>query len=383
MLLIQNVKIYTMENDELLKGYDILVDGTKIIKIGKGLEAEGAKVIKGRGRYVTPGLVDAHTHLGLFAETIGFPGSDGNDATNPITPQLRAIDSINPMDVSFSEARTGGVTTVSSGPGSANVICGTFTVMKTYGRRIDEMTLIKESAMKCAFGENPKRVYNAKGQMPSTRMGTAAIFRETMFQAKEYLAKKEAAEEKKDMPSFDIKMEALIPVLKKEIPLKAHAHRADDIFTAIRIAQEFDVDLTLDHCTEGHLIADYLAKEGYPAIVGPSYGDKSKFELIEKSFKTPHILNEAGVLTCITTDAPVIKLEDLNMCAAFAQGAGMPELEALKAITIYPAKILKLDDRIGSIKEGKDADIVIWKKHPLEINSRAAITIIDGEIRHQ
>ena len=381
MILIKNANIFTMEDDQILTSYDILLDGKKIKEIAKNIECEEAKVIDGKGRYVTPGLVDAHTHLGLFAETIGFAGSDGNDATHPITPHLRAIDSINPMDVSFAEARTGGVTTVSSGPGSANVIGGTFTIIKTYGNRIDDMTLIKENAMKCAFGENPKRVYSGKGKLPSTRMGTAAIFRETMFKAKEYLAKKEMAKEVKDQPSFDIKMEALIPVIKKEIPLKAHAHRADDIFTAIRIAKEFDVDLTLDHCTEGHLIADYLAAEGYPAIVGPTYSGKSKFELTEKSFSTPHVLNEAGVLVSITTDSPVIRLEDLNMCAAFAHGAGMPKIEALKAITINGAKILKLDDRIGSLKVGKDADVVVWNRHPLEINARADYTIIDGEIR--
>lgn len=381
MILIKNVKVYTMEDEQLLKGYDILLDGNKIKQIAKEIECDGATVIKGKGRIVTPGLIDAHTHLGLIAETIGFAGSDGNDKSHPLTPQLRAIDSINPMDRSFEEARSGGVTTVAAGPGSANVIGGTFTVIKTYGRRIDDMILIKEYAMKCAFGENPKRVYNEKGKLPSTRMGTAAIFREVLFKAKEYLTKKEAAQSTSQLPAFDMKLEALIPVLKKEMPLKAHAHRADDIFTAIRIAKEFDLDLTIEHCTEGHLIADILATENYPAIVGPSYGKKGKFELLEKSFKTPSALNDAGVMIAITTDAPVVKLEDLNMCAARAHGQGLSKYDALKAITINPAKIMKLDHRIGSLKEGKDADLVIWNKDPLEMNAFAEVTIIDGEVR--
>lgn len=369
---------------------DVIENGSILIKDGKIQEVGtdiisplGVETIDAEGRMVVPGLIDAHCHLGLFEEAIGFEGDDGNEMVDPVTPQLRAIDAINPMDMSFREAYEGGVTTAVTGPGSANVIGGTFIAIKTYGHRVDNMIIKDPVAMKIAFGENPKRVYESQKKSPMTRMSTAAILRETLFKAKTYMEKKKNEDESK-RPDYDIKMEALIPVLKKEIPLKAHAHRADDIFTAIRIANEFDLDLTLDHCTEGHLIVDELVKEGRSAIVGPTFGNRSKFELKNKSFETPKALVEAGVKIAINTDSPVIPLQHLALCAGLAVNAGLDEMEALKAITINAAEITGIADRVGSIEKGKDADIVIFDGNPLRnIDSKTYITIIDGKIVYQ
>lgn len=380
MILIKNGKIFTMAGD-VIEGGSILIKDGKIEEVGMDIIAPlGVETIDAEGRMVTPGLIDAHCHLGLFEEGIGFEGSDGNEMIDPVTPELRAIDAINPMDISFREAYEGGVTTAVTGPGSANVIGGTFIAIKTFGDRVDNMILKDPVAMKIAFGENPKRVYEAQKKSPMTRMATAAILRESLFKAKAYMEKKED-EDKSKRPDFDIKMEALIPVLKKEIPLKAHAHRADDIFTSLRIAKEFDLDITLDHCTEGHLIVDELVKEGRSAIVGPTFGNRSKFELKNKSFETPKALIEAGVKVAITTDSPVIPLQHLALCAGLAVNAGLDEMEALKSITINPAEIAGIEDRVGSIEEGKDADIVIFDGNPLrEIDSKVYSTIIDGKI---
>ena len=376
MILLKNAKIYTMDGETLEKG-SILIGNGKILEVDKSIEQkESYDVYDMDGKIITPGLIDAHCHLGLFEDAIGFEGSDGNEISDPIMPQLRAIDGINPMDKTFDEAVEGGVTTVSSGAGSANIVGGQFAILKTYGNRIDDMVIDPQSAMKCAFGENPKRVYNDKDKTPKTRMAILSHLREVLYNALEYNTKIQNGKDDK----FDFKLKALLPVINKEIPLKAHAHRADDIFSAIRVAKEFDLDLTLEHCTEGHLIADELAKEGYPAIVGPSFGHRSKYELINKTFKTPGILNKAGVKVAIMTDSPVIPIQHLNICAALAVKSGMDKMEALKAITIYPAEILKIDDSLGSITTGKDADLVIWDKEPLDIQARAKYTIVDGEI---
>ncbi|MEW8972740.1 MAG: amidohydrolase [Tissierellaceae bacterium] len=381
MLFIKNGLIYTMSG-EVIENGSILIDGGKIVEVGKDIIAPlDAEVMDVEGRMVTPGFIDAHCHLGMWEEAIGFEGSDGNEVSDPVTPEMRAIDSINPMDISFKEAYEGGVTTAITGPGSANVIGGTFAAIKTYGHRIDDMIIKEPIAMKIAFGENPKRVYNAQKKSPMTRMATAAILRNTLFKAKEYLEKKENAKDPSKAPDFNMKMEAMIPVLKGEIPLKAHAHRADDIFTALRIAKEFDLDITLDHCTEGHLIVEDLVKENKGAIVGPTFGNRSKFELKNKTFDTPRVLNEAGVKIAIATDAPVIPLQHLSLCAGLAHKAGLDEMEALKAITINAAEIVGLDDRIGSIEKGKDADIVIFDGNPIkDVDFKTYATIIDGKV---
>ena len=380
MIFIKNGHIYTMAGQVIENGCILIKDG-KIVEVGKDLKApENAEVIDAKGKMITPGFVDAHCHLGMFEEGIGFEGSDGNEMTDPITPQLRAIDSINPMDISFREAYEGGVTTAVTGPGRANVIGGTFAALKTYGHRVDDMVIKDPVAMKIAFGENPKRVYNGQKKSPMTRMATASLLRETLFKAKTYMDKKENQDASK-RPDYDMKMEAMIPVLKREIPVKAHAHRADDIFTALRIAKEFNIDITLDHCTEGHLIAEDLAREGKTAIVGPSFGSRSKFELQNKTFETPKVLVEAGVKVAITTDSPVIPLQYLSLCAGLAHKAGLAEMEALKAITINAAEIVGLDHRIGSIEVGKDADIVIFEGNPIkDVDYNTYMTIIDGKI---
>lgn len=382
MIFIKNGKIFTMTGEVIENGCILIKDG-KILEVGKDLVAPlDAKVVDAEGRMVLPGFVEAHSHLGMWEEGIGFEGSDGNEMVDPVTPHLRAIDGINPMDISFKEAYIGGVTAAVTGPGSANVIGGMAVALKTYGKRVDDMIIREPIAMKIAFGENPKRVYESQKKSPITRMATAAILRENLFKAKNYLEKKELAkEDPSKMPEFDMKMEALAKVLKKEIPLKAHAHRADDIFTALRIAKEFDVDITLDHCTEGHLIADYLAEEGKGAIVGPTLSNRSKFELKNLTFDTPRILHEAGVKVAITTDSPVIPLQYLPICAGLAHKSGLDEMEALKAITINAAEIVGIDDRVGSIEVGKDADIVIYDSNPIkDIDCKTYMTIINGEI---
>lgn len=381
MILIKNGKILTMAGKSYEKGCILIEDG-KIIDVGENLTVHsGAEVIDAEGMLVMPGIIDAHCHLGMWEDSMGFEGADGNEATNPITPHLRAIDGINPMDKTFKEAYEAGITTVMTGPGSTNVIGGQFAVIKTYGKRIDDMIMQAPAAIKIAFGENPKRTYAEKGQTPKTRMATAALLRETLMKAVDYKAKKERGRENPDkMPDTDIKLEALLPVLAKKIPLKAHAHRVDDIFTAIRIAKEFDVDLTLDHVTEGHLIVDELKEEKVPLIVGPSFGGRGKVELREKSFKTPGILSNAGIKIALTTDHPVIPLHNLAMCAAYAVKDGMKEEDALAAITINAAEIIGVADRVGSIEPGKDGDIAIFDGNPLDIMTKSQYVLINGRI---
>lgn len=382
MLLIKNGHIKTMAGLELETGCILIDDNGKIAQVAQTIEApEGTQVIDAEGRLVTPGCVDAHCHIGLDNEAMGWEGRDYNEIVDPITPHLRAIDSINPMDEAFANALQGGVTTACTGPGSANVVGGTFVAIKLAGKRVDKMIVKEPLAMKCAFGENPKRCYGQGAKKsPMTRMGTAALLRELLFKAKRYMEDKEAGKN----PGFDMKLEAMIPVLKGEIPLKAHAHRADDIYTSIRIAKEFGVRITLDHCTDGALIADELAAEGLSAFVGPTLGNKSKIELANKSFTTPAVLHEAGVPISIITDAPVIPLQYLPMCAGLAANAGLDMEEAWRAITINPAMQTGIGDRVGSLEAGKDGDVVIWAADPLTtIGGEAYITIVDGKIVYQ
>ena len=379
MLLIKNGHIKTMAGTELENGCILIGDHGKILEVGESLTApEGCKVIEAEGRLVTPGLVEAHCHIGLHNEAVGWEGMDYNEGIDPVTPQMRAIDSIWPLDESFELARQGGVTTCCTGPGSANVLGGNFVAIKTAGKRVDDMIVKYPIAMKCAFGENPKRFYGHNGKKaPMTRMGTAALLRETLFKAKAYMEEKDAGKE----PKFDMKLESMLPVMRGEIPLKAHAHRSDDIFTSIRIAKEFGLKLTLDHCTDGAVIAEELAKEGYPAFVGPSLGSKTKIELQSKSFEAPGILQKAGVKVSIITDAPVIPQQYLSMCAGQAVQAGLPMEEGWKAITCNPAESIGIADRVGSLEPGKDGDVVIWTADPLvNVGARAVCTVIEGKI---
>ena len=382
MLLIKNAYIKTMVTEDIPHGCILIGDDGKILSVGTALEAPaGTEVIDAGGRLVTPGCIDAHCHIGLDNEGMGWEGHDYNEIVEPLTPQLRAIDSINPMDEAFTNALAGGVTSACTGPGSANVVGGTFVAIKLVGKRVDNMIIKDPIAMKCAFGENPKRCYGQGGKKsPMTRMAVAALLRELLFKTQRYMQDKQAG---KNAP-FDMKLEAMIPVLEGKIPLKAHAHRADDILTSIRVAKEFGVKLTLDHCTDGALIADELAKEGLPAFVGPSLGGKSKIELRNKSFTTPAVLHEAGVPISIITDAPVIPLQYLPMCAGMAVDAGLNIEEAWRAITINPATQIGIADRVGSLEPGKDADIVIWTADPLTtIGGAAYMTIVDGKVVHK
>jgi imidazolonepropionase-like amidohydrolase len=382
MLLIKNGLIKTMAGTEYDCGCVLIDDNGKIAAVGENLTApDETQVIDAQGRLVTPGCVEAHCHIGLDNEGIGWEGMDYNEIVDPITPQMRAIDSINPQDEAFANAIAGGVTTACTGPGSANVIGGTFTAIKLVGKRVDNMIVKDPVAMKCAFGENPKRCYGqGADKSPMTRMAVAALLRETLFKTRRYMQDKAEGRN----PAFDMKLEAMEPVLKGEIPLKCHAHRADDILTAIRVAKEFGVSMTMDHCTDGAVIADELAKEGFPAFVGPTLGGKSKVELQNKSFTTPKVLNEAGLTVSIITDAPVIPLQNLPMCAGLAANAGLPLEEAWKAITINPARSIGIGDRVGSLEVGKDADVVIWTADPLTtIGGAAYITVVDGKIVYQ
>lgn len=389
MLLIRNGKILTMTGTDYDNGY-VLIDKGKIIEVGEGKKSFRGKkdleIIDAEGKYVLPGFIDSHCHIGMWEDAVGFEGEDGNEMTDPVTPHLRAIDGVYHLDRCFREALENGVTTVVTGPGSANVIGGQFAALKTFGRRIEEMIIKEPVAIKVAFGENPKTVYNERKQAPSTRMATAAILRENLMKAKEYMQlwdEYNKDKENADKPEYDIKMEALLKVLRKEIPIKAHAHRADDILTAIRIAKEFDVRITIEHCTEGHLIKDILLEEGVSAIVGPMLTDRSKVELRNMSVKAPGILSKAGVKTAIMTDHPCVPIQYLSLCAALAVREGMDEKEALKAITINAAELTEIDERVGSIEKGKDGDIIIMDGHPLEFRTRVVTTIINGQVVYE
>ena len=378
MKLIQGGLVKTITGGDIENG-QILIDGGKIVAVGQNLDVPaGTEIIDAAGCIVTPGFVDAHCHIGMHEEASRWEGNDTNEYSGPVTPEIRAIDGINPRDPSLADARKAGVTCVCTGPGSANVLGGTFLAMKTVGERVDNMIVRDPVAMKCAFGENPKRCYRDK--CDSTRMSTAAFLRGALMQARDYGARKQAANgDVTKMPAYNQKLEALLPVLAREIPLKAHAHQANDIFTALRIAREFDLRLTLEHVTEGHLIADELAKEkDVPMAVGPSLTFASKFELQNKSWKTPGVLANAGCHVSIITDNSVIPQQYLPLCAGMAVKAGMDPFDALKAITINPAEHIGVADRVGSLEVGKDADVVITNGCPFEVMTEVRAVFIDG-----
>ena len=377
-MLIINGKIFTMEGKPIDNGFvrikKNLIEETGEMSALKKTKNE--KTLDVHGAWVMPGLIESHAHIGITEEKWGVIGDDSNEQTNPSTATLRAIDGINPMDPAFHDAIEAGITSVMAGPGSANVIGGQFVFMKTQGRCIDNMIVKFPAALKVAFGENPKTTYGDQNVYPSTRMGVAAMLRNTLHQAVQYKKDKESGK----ITAEDFEMEPWIPVLNKEIPLKAHAHRADDILTAIRIAREFDVDITIDHGTESHLVVDEIKKSGFPVIAGTDLTSRSKLEVQYMDFKTSGILQEAGILFSITTDHPVALIQYLPLCAGLAVKNGLSMEAGLKALTIYPAQICRVDDKVGSLKKGKDADIAIFSGNPMEIFTKTLYTIIDGEI---
>lgn len=386
MLVIKNARLLTMTENGSFVG-DIRIDGGKIAEIAQNIDTTGCDVFDADGMYAMPGIIDAHSHIGMWEDGMGREGSDGNEATNPVTPEMRSIDGINPFDRCFREAVACGVTTAVTGPGSANVVGGTFVAMKLYGRSMDEMILKFPVAMKAAFGENPKRVYGDKAT-PATRMAIAAILRKALAGALDYAKKIEnAKDDPSKMPERDLGKEALLPVIRRELPLKIHCHRADDILTAIRIAKEFNVRFTLDHCTEGYLIPDLLKETieetGAGIIIGPLLTDRSKIELRNVSFSAPKALYDAGIDFAMMTDHPVIPEQYLPVCAALAVREGLPEDAALRSITINAARITGIDDRVGSLEVGKDADIAVFSGHPLDFRSRCVLCTVDGQVAHR
>ena len=381
MLLI-NAKIMTMEDAVIDCGY-IQIKDDKIIAVGDMSSVpQDDNVLDLREKTVYPGFIDAHCHMGMAEEGLDFEGDDLNEMTDPVSPHLRGLDAINPVNQSFPEAVDAGVTTVVTGPGSANAISGQFCAIKTYGKRVDKMVLREPVAMKFALGENPKKVYNDKSETPMTRMATAALIREELSKAKRYLEDVQKAEEdpeENDPPEFDAKKEALIPVLKRELKAHIHCHRSDDIFTAVRLAEEFELDYVLIHCTEGHLIADELKEIGAPVVNGPLMCTRTKPELLHASDKTPGILSNAGLQVAICTDYNVIPIWMLPITAGYAVREGMDYMEALKAITINPARICGIEDRVGSVKVGKDADLLVYSQDPLTLAAKPDMVFINGK----
>ena len=382
-MLIINGTVHTMDGLTIPNGY-VAVSGSKIAKVGPMEECpdhwEGETLDACQG-HILPGFVDAHSHLGMFGDALGFEGDDGNESTDPCTPHLRAIDAVNPLDRCLEEARRAGVTTVLTGPGSANPISGQFAALKTTGKWVDAMVVRAPVAMKLALGENPKCVYNERHETPVTRMATAAIIRENLYKAKEYAEKlaRAAEDEEEDKPDYDAKLEALLPVVRGELPVHIHAHRADDIATGIRIAKEFGLKCVIVHGTEAHLIPQLLAQEGVPVITGPCLGDRSKPELANMTIESPAVLRMHGVKVAICTDHPEVPEQHLALCAAMAVKGGMDPEGALAAITINPAQIAGIDHRVGSLTPGKDADIVVTSGHPINLLSRVRAVFVEGK----
>ncbi|MFW6029423.1 MAG: amidohydrolase [Halanaerobiales bacterium] len=379
MKAIVNGKIFTMAGENYENG-DILIENGIIKEIGRKLDIpDNAEIYDAKNKIVFPGFIDGHTHLGIGEEDIGWAGQDYNEKTDPITSNISALDAINPLDTGFKDAYKNGITTAMVAPGSSNVIGGKSVILKTHGKIVDEMVVKKSAGIKAALGENPKGAYGDNNETPKTRMAIAGLLRQALNDTKNYMIKKEEKTNKNEYMEIDLNMEPLIDVLTNEIPLRIHAHRADDIITAIRIAKEFDIDIIIEHCTEGHLVAEEIAEANVPVMVGPSFGGRSKVELKNKTFKTAGILAKAGVKIAIISDHSVTPTQFLPLYAALSIKAGMNREEALKAITINPAEIMGIDDKVGSIEKGKDADLIIFNGDPLEIMTEVETVFINGE----
>lgn len=371
-----NAKIYTMNGEIIENGFIEFNETINNVDIMQNFA--GGDAFDANRAMLFPGFIDAHTHLGICEDSLGFEGDDCNETTDPCTPHLRAIDAINALDICFTEALQAGITSVATGPGSANPIAGQIAAVKTYGNCIDNMVIKAPAAIKFALGENPKTVYNEKKKAPSTRMATAAIIREQLSRTKEYISNPNRPDEKNK--EFDARLQALALLFTEELPAHIHAHRVDDIFTALRIASEFGLKYSIIHCTQGHLIASELAGRGVTAMSGPLLADRSKPELRDSTPKTPGMLSKSGVKTAIITDHPVIPIQYLALCAGLAVREGMDYYEALKAITINPAEICGISDRVGSLETGKDADMVLFDTDPLTLQAKPVMVIAGGEI---
>lgn len=385
MLLIKDGIVFTKTGD-LLEAVNVLIENDKIIEVGKVIKTlikEDVTIIDASGLWVMPGIIDAHCHIGITEEKMGLEGDDSNESTTPITPYLRAMDAINTLDPAFHNALQAGITSVMVGPGSSNVVSGQFVFMKTHGRDIEKMIVLEPAAMKVSFGENPKSIFKEKNMQPTTRMSIAALLRKELFQAVQYKKKKEKALKNEEDFEEDFEKEPWLPVLDRKIPLKAHVHRVDDIMTAMRIAKEFKVNLTLDHCTEGHIIAKDIKESGFYANLGPDLACRDKLEIQNADFKTSGVLSKAGVLVSIITDHPVTLIQYLPIYAGLAAKRGLGIIEGLKAITINPAIICGVADRVGSIEVGKDADIAIFSGNPMDVFTETIYTIVNGEIVYQ
>jgi imidazolonepropionase-like amidohydrolase len=386
MLAITNATLHTVSHGVIQGGTILVDDQGRIERVGIDLSLpDDIDVIDASGLHAFPGFVDAHTHLGIWEEGVGRAFWDGNEATDPVTPHVRALDAINPRDQGLADARSTGVTTVCVTPGSANAICGQAVVIKTAGEVVDRMVRRQPAGLKMALGENPKSVYKPRDKMPSTRMGTAALIREALVQTQSYLEKQARAEQdpEKEPPDEDLKLESIALALRGEIPVRIHAHRADDILTALRLGQEFGLDVVIEHCTEGHKVAAELAAAGVPALVGPTLSSRSKMELRELSFATPGELVRAGVTVALISDHPFVPIQYLPLCGGLAVREGLDEETALRAITLIPAEILGVSDRVGSLEPGKDADLALYRGHPFhDVQARCLLTLVQGQVVH-
>jgi imidazolonepropionase-like amidohydrolase len=383
---IVNGTLHTVSHGVIQDGTLLIDDEGRIAAIGSGVSVPaGAEIVDATGLNVFPGFVDAHTHLGIWEEGVGRAYWDGNEATDPVTPHVRALDALNPRDQGLADARSVGVTTVCVTPGSANPICGQAVVIKTAGDVVDRMVVREPAGLKMALGENPKSVYKPRDKMPSTRMGTAAVIREALFNARAYMAKQARAEEdvEAEPPDEDLKLEAIALALRRTIPARIHAHRADDILTALRLGQEFELDITVEHCTEGHKVAADLAELGVPALVGPTLASRSKMELRELSFATAGELSQAGVTIALISDHPFVPIQYLPLCGGLAIREGLDELTTLRALTLTPAELLGVAHRVGSLEVGKDADVALYQSHPFyHVQARCLLTLVQGQGVH-